>query len=87
MLLAWIKPRQTAALYLLGVSLLLPAQCLAQSSELESLKATVKGMEQQLQKALSRIEQLEKEKAVDSGQRFLKLLLHPLHGGFQGFQL
>jgi hypothetical protein len=68
MLLAWIKPRQTAALYLLGVSLLLPAQCLAQSSELESLKATVKGMEQQLQKALSRIEQLEKEKAVDSAK-------------------
>ncbi len=40
----------------------------AQQSELESLKATVKDMQQQLQKALSRIDQLEKEKAADSGK-------------------
>ncbi|MGB7951161.1 MAG: hypothetical protein WCH75_26065 [Candidatus Binatia bacterium] len=68
MLRVWMKPRQTAALYLLGMSLLSPALCRAQSSELEALKATVKGMEQQLQKALSRIEQLEKENAADSAK-------------------
>jgi hypothetical protein len=42
--------------------------CLAQVSELDALKAMVKNMEQQLQKALSRIDQLEKEKAADSAR-------------------
>ncbi len=37
---------------------------LAQSLELESLRALVKGMEQQLQQALQRIDQLEKEKGA-----------------------
>ena len=68
MLLSLGKPRVVAALYLLGALLLLPVPCLAQNSELDALKATVKGMEQQLQKALLRIEQLEKEKAADSAK-------------------
>jgi hypothetical protein len=38
----------------------------AQSSEIESLRSLVKGMEQQLQKALQRIDQLEKERASAS---------------------
>ncbi|MGZ8443322.1 MAG: hypothetical protein ACXWXZ_07975, partial [Candidatus Binatia bacterium] len=37
---------------------------MAQNSELESLRSLVKGMEQQLQKALQRIDQLEKEKGT-----------------------
>jgi hypothetical protein len=37
---------------------------LAQNSELESLRSLVKGMEQQLQKALQRIDQLEKDKGT-----------------------
>jgi hypothetical protein len=40
----------------------------AQTSELESIRALVKNLEQQLQKALSRIDQLEKEKAADSAR-------------------
>ena len=40
----------------------------AQSPELESLRALVQDMQQQLQKALSRIDQLEKEKAADSSR-------------------
>jgi hypothetical protein len=54
------------AVSLSTVLFLLPAWCFAQTAELESLKAVVKGLEQQLQKALSRIEQLEKERAVNS---------------------
>jgi hypothetical protein len=46
--------------------LLVPRLSFAQASEMESLRALVKDMQQQLQKALSRIDQLEKEKAVDS---------------------
>jgi len=38
--------------------------CFAQSSELDALRSLVKGMEQQLQKALQRIDQLEKERAL-----------------------
>ncbi len=41
---------------------------MAQSSELEALRDMVKGMQQDFKKALSRIEQLEKEKAVDSAK-------------------
>ncbi len=40
----------------------------AQMSELESLRALVENMQQTLQKALSRIDQLEKEKAANSGK-------------------
>ena len=42
--------------------LFLSEQGLAQNTELDSLRALVKGMEQQLQQALQRIDQLEKEK-------------------------
>ena len=44
--------------------LILSERGLAQNSELESLRGLVKGMEQQLQKALQRIDQLEKEKGT-----------------------
>lgn len=47
---------------------LAPQLALAQASEIELLKALVQDMQQQLQKALSRIEQLEKEKAADSAK-------------------
>ena len=43
----------------------LPAAVLAQSSELDALRSMVKGLEQQLQKALQRIDQLEKDKAAE----------------------
>ncbi len=46
------------------VLLFISERGLAQSSELESLRSLVKGMEQQLQKALQRIDQLEKEKGT-----------------------
>jgi len=44
--------------------LILPERGLAQNGEIDSLRALVKGMEQQLQKALQRIDQLEKEKGT-----------------------
>ena len=45
--------------------LMAPRLSFAQASEMESLRATVKDMQQQMQKALDRIDQLEKEKAAD----------------------
>jgi hypothetical protein len=48
--------------------LMAPRLGFAQQSELESLRASVKDMQQQLQKALGRIDQLEKEKAADSAK-------------------
>jgi hypothetical protein len=45
---------------------MLPAVCLAQSSDLDAVRSMVKGLEQQLQKALERIDQLEKEKTSTS---------------------
>ncbi|HET9297360.1 MAG TPA: hypothetical protein VFP18_10730, partial [Candidatus Binatia bacterium] len=54
--------RTVAGLALVGALFFLPAVCMAQGSELEALRAAVKDMQQDLQKALSRIEQLEKEK-------------------------
>jgi hypothetical protein len=48
--------------------LLAPRLSFAQASEIESLRASVKDMQQQLQKALNRIDQLEKEKANDSAK-------------------
>jgi hypothetical protein len=45
-----------------------PSLCLAQDTELEAIRALVKNLEQQLQKALSRIDQLEKEKTADSAR-------------------
>jgi hypothetical protein len=43
-----------------------PRLSFGQASEMEALRALVKDMQQQLQKALGRIDQLEKEKAADS---------------------
>jgi hypothetical protein len=60
------SPQRNAAFALWGFIFLLPTVALAQSSELDSLRATVKGMEQQMQKALQRIDQLEKEKSSSS---------------------
>jgi hypothetical protein len=60
--------RTVAGLALVGALFFLPAVCMAQGSELEALRAAVKGMQQDLQKALSRIEQLEKEKTADSAR-------------------
>jgi hypothetical protein len=48
--------------------LLAPRLSFAQASEMESLRALMKDMQQQLQKALGRIDQLEKEKAADSAK-------------------
>lgn len=45
-----------------------PRLSFAQASEIESLRASVKDMQQQLEKALNRIDQLEKEKANDSAK-------------------
>ena len=52
----------------LSLLLLAPRLSFAQSPELESLRALVQDMQRQLQKALSRIDQLEKEKAADSSR-------------------
>ena len=46
--------------------LMAPRLSFGQASEMEALRALVKDMQQQLQKALGRIDQLEKEKAADS---------------------
>jgi hypothetical protein len=56
------KLHRFAAFVLVGLSIGFPAVALAQSSELETLRSMVKNMEQQMQKALQRIDQLEKEK-------------------------
>jgi hypothetical protein len=60
--------RYLAFWYSIGFLLLAPEICFAQSSEIESLKAVVRDIQRQLQKALSRIDQLEKEKATASGK-------------------
>jgi hypothetical protein len=51
-----------------GLLLAPPSVALAQTSEIESLKNMVQEMQKKLQQALSRIEQLEKEKAADSAR-------------------
>ena len=45
---------------------LFPGLCVAQTSELDAIRGIVKNLEQQLQKALERIDQLEKEKSAGS---------------------
>ena len=52
----------------LSILVLLPQTGSAQQSEMEQLRSMVRDMQQQLQKALSRIDQLEKEKAADSAK-------------------
>ena len=68
MVFSFRQPRWVAATSFVGALFLLPTLGMAQSSELDALRAAVKGMQQDLQKALSRIEQLEKEKTVDSAK-------------------
>ena len=68
MVLSARGPRRMAALSLVGVLVFSPAFCLAQLSELDAIRGLVKNLEQQLQKALVRIDQLEKEKAADSAR-------------------
>jgi hypothetical protein len=60
------SPRCGAALALWSFIVLIPTAAFAQSSELDTLRSTVKNMQEQLQKALQRIDQLEKEKASTS---------------------
>jgi hypothetical protein len=61
-------PRQIAVSFLIVSGFFLPRLSLAQSPELDAIRAIVKNLEQQLQKALSRIDQLEREKAADSAR-------------------
>jgi hypothetical protein len=60
--------RRGAALSLLGALIVFPSLSGAQNTELESLRAVIKTMQQDLQKALSRIEQLENEKTADNAK-------------------
>jgi hypothetical protein len=62
------QPRWIAAISIIGASFLFPTLGKAQSSELEALRDMVKGMQQDLNKALSRIEQLEKEKTAGAAK-------------------
>ncbi len=66
MVLSMLRMPVLAASAFVIVSLLVPVLCLAQSSEVDSLRSMIKNMEQQLQKALQRIDQLEKEKTSDT---------------------
>ena len=51
---------------LVSFLLLFPVLGLAQSSEIDALRSVLNGLQQQLQKALERIDQLEKEKSTTS---------------------
>ena len=51
---------------LVSFILLFPVLGLAQSSEIDALRSVVNGLQQQVQKALERIDQLEKEKSTTS---------------------
>jgi hypothetical protein len=68
MILSPKVPRQIAVSFLIVSGFFLPRLSLAQSPELDAIRAIVKNLEQQLQKALSRIDQLEREKAADSAR-------------------
>src|SRR5262245_54522593 len=62
--MSFLSERRPLAVILpaLASLFLFPAVCIAQSSELEALKEWAKKTEAELQKALQRIDQLEKEK-------------------------
>jgi hypothetical protein len=60
--------RQIAVSVFVVTVFLIPGLCLAQTSELEAIRGIVKNLEQQLQKALERIDQLEKEKTSTSAR-------------------
>jgi hypothetical protein len=68
MVLSLLRMPALVASAFVMLSLFVPVLCLAQSSELDALRAMVKNMEQQLQKALQRIDQLEKEKVNDTAR-------------------
>ena len=59
-----LRTPSLAASAVFTVLLFISERGLAQDSELESLRSLVKGMEQQLQKALQRIDQLENERGT-----------------------
>ena len=59
-----LRTPSLAASAVFTVLLFISERGLAQNTELESLRSLVKGMEQQLQKALQRIDQLEKERGT-----------------------
>ena len=60
--------RRIAASVFVVTVFLIPGLCLAQTSELEAIRGIVKNLEQQLQKALERIDQLEQEKTSTSAR-------------------
>jgi hypothetical protein len=62
------SPQCSAAFALLGIVLLFPTTARTQSSEIQALRGVVEGLQQQLQKALQRIDQLEKEKTDTSAR-------------------
>jgi hypothetical protein len=62
------RPRFTVLLYALGVLLLFPGVAFSQNTELDALKEWAKKTEAELQKALQRIDQLEKERAANSAR-------------------
>jgi hypothetical protein len=68
MVLSLRGPRQIAVSGFVVTMFLIPGLCLAQTPELEAIRGIVKNLEQQLQKALERIDQLEKEKASTSAR-------------------
>ena len=62
------RSRRAAVLSAVAAFFLLPALCFSQSAELDALKVWAKQMEAELQKALQRIDQLEKEKTATSAR-------------------
>jgi len=62
------SPRVAALLYAIGVLLLFPGVSFSQNTELDGLKEWAKKTEAELQKALQRIDQLEKEKTTTSAR-------------------
>ena len=62
------RPRFTALLYALGALLLFPGVSFSQNTELDALKEWAKKTEAEVQKALQRIDQLEKERATNSAR-------------------
>ena len=62
------RSRRAAVLSAVAAFFLFPALCFSQSAELDALKVWAKQMEAELQKALQRIDQLEKEKTATSAR-------------------
>jgi hypothetical protein len=68
MVLSRRSSRPLAAWLVVATIFVWPRLSGGQSTEIESIRAIVKNLEQQLQKALQRIDQLEKEKAASSAK-------------------